>query len=84
MNVSTLICASAPLAFGFLALLARQHSKALVALLVLWCASSAIQMLWAFYIQRRRPLLGKTCASICLTQVVTFGFLFIRYLPLPD
>ena len=84
MNGPTPIYASAPLTFGFLALLARHHSKALVVLLVLWCASSAAQILWAFYIQRRNAFLGKTCASICLTQLVAFGFLFIRYLPLSD
>jgi hypothetical protein len=83
VNTATIISAIAPLALGFLALFARKHSQTLVAVLVLWAAASAVQILWAFYIQRRNANLARGCVGICVTQVAVFFFLFLRYLPLP-
>jgi predicted membrane-bound mannosyltransferase len=84
MNTATLSSAIAPVAFGVLALFSREHNRPLVAFLVLWFIFSAIQILWAFIIQRRNPHLGRACVAICLTQLAVFFLLFFRYLPLPS
>jgi hypothetical protein len=84
MNTATIISAIAPPALGLIALFARQHNQALVAVLVLWAAASAVQILWAFYIQRRNANLARGCVGICVTQVAVFFLLFLRYLPLPE
>jgi hypothetical protein len=84
MNTATLISAIAPVIFGVLALLSRQHNNSLVTFLILWFAASTAQILWAFSIQRRNANLARGCVGICVTQVAVFFFLFLRHLLPPD
>jgi drug/metabolite transporter (DMT)-like permease len=83
-KLEALVFTAAPIIFVILVGLFRQNDKFLPVFLVLWFASTAAQVLWAFLIQRHNPRLATSCFAMCVTQLVVFFLVVFRHLPLGD